>query len=201
MRTLLSRVMVALALAVPAQAQPPAAAEPMYPRIDPARLLEGPALVAALRQGGLVLYMRHARQAVPQPQGCTQANLTAEGVAQAASVGSALRRLAIRVGTVHASHLCRASLTARLLDVGEVRETADLNPSVEPAIQAARRKRMADLPPAGTNTLLVSHVQGAERPEERMQLELGEIVAYRPDGKGGSQPVARIRVEDWDALR
>jgi len=144
--------------------------------------------------------MRHAKQTAPQPEACSPANLTAEGRQQAAQVGERLKALAIPVGTIHASIFCRASITAKLMQVGPVQETADLLPSTDPAVQAARGRLLAQPPAAGTNTLLVSHVQGGEKEADRMQLELAEIIVYRPDGRGAAAPVARIAPEDWTAL-
>jgi phosphohistidine phosphatase SixA len=195
---MIARALVCLLFSAAALAQEPA--ERAYPAIDPAQRLEGKALAAALRAGGFVLFMRHARQVNPQPQDCTAAALAAEGQAQAAAVGASLRRLRIPVGDVRASTLCRAGITARLMDLGPVGETGDLLPSILPDVQGARRRLLAEPPKPGTNTLLVSHVQGGEQPADRMQLDLAEVIVFRPDGHGGSGAVARIRVEDWSAL-
>jgi len=193
----LGLLLASLVLALPAVAATP---DERFPRIDPAQRLEGKALVTALRAGGYVLFMRHARQAAPQPEACSPANLTPEGQQQAARAGERLRALAIPIGAIHASTFCRASITATLMQVGRVDETPDLLPSIEPEVQAARRHRLAQPPKGGTNTLLVSHVQGGENEADRMQLELAEIIVYRPDGRGAAAPVARIAPEDWAAL-
>ena len=192
------RALFLLLFSAAALAQSPP--ERAYPTIDPAQRLEGKALITAVREGGFVLFMRHARQVNPQPQECSPAALAAEGQAQAAAVGASLRKLKIPIGEVRASTLCRAGITARLMDVGEVRETPDLLPGTEPAVQAARRRLLAQPPKPGTNTLLVSHVQGGEQPADRMQLELAEVIVFRPDGRGGSSAIARVRLEDWSGL-
>jgi len=190
--------LVSVILALPVVA---AETEERLPRIDPAQRVEGKALVAALRAGGYVLFMRHAKQTAPQPQNdCSAANLTAEGREQAARVGAGIKALAIPIGAIHASTLCRAGITAQLMQVGRVDETPDLLPSIEPAIQAGRRRLLAQPPASGTNTLLLSHVQGGEDAADRMQLEPAEIIVYRPDGRGAAAPVARIAPEDWTAL-
>ncbi len=195
-------------LAAGASAQgpaPPAADTPvLLPVVDPAKALEGPALVEALRKGGFVLFIRHARQAGPQEEApCTHANLAPDSEAQVKRVAAGLTVLRIPVGLVLASPVCRALETARLLGLGEPEITQDLRLGTPdtPQVHAARAKRLAQAPPPGANTLLVSHGQGSLNPLERMQLELLEIVVFRPDGRGGSEPVARIRIEDWDRLR
>ena len=193
----LSAFLASLAFAASAVA---AAPDARLPRIDPAQRLEGPALLAALRAGGYVLFMRHAKQTAPQPEACSAANLTPEGRQQATRVGERIRALGIPIGAIHASTFCRASITASLMQVGRVDETADLLPSIDPGVQAGRRRLLSQPPAAGSNTLLVSHVQGGENEADRMQLELAEIVVYRPDGRGAAAPVARIAPEDWAAL-
>ena len=193
-----SAPLLALLLSAAALAQSPP--ESVYPVIDPGARLEGKALVDALREGGFVLFMRHARQVNPQPEQCSRAALASQGQAQAAHVGGSLRKLGSPIGSVRASTLCRASITAALMEVGGVEETADLLPSIDAGIQAARRRQLAAAPKPGTNTLLVSHVQGGEQVIDRMQLELAEVIVFRPDGRGGSAAIARIRGEDWDKL-
>ena len=189
--------LIALLSSASAFAQEPP--RPVYPLIDPAHRIEGKALAEALRAGGFVLFMRHVQQVTPQPQECSLAALTPEGQAQATSVGESLRKLKIPIGHVRASTLCRASITARLMDMGPVQETGDLLPGSDPAV-AARRRQLAESPKPGTNTLLVSHIQGAEQPGDRMQFQLAEVIVFRPDGRGGSTPVARVRAEEWSSL-
>ena len=175
----------------------------LAPAIEPARELKGRALVDALRDGGYVLFTRHARQGGPQNEApCTQPNLVAEGEAQARKLGLALHALKIPIGAVRASPWCRAIETARLLEVGDVEITADLNPGNDSTreLHSARRKLLAQMPPPGSNTLMASHGQASSRQEEKLHLDLAEIVVYRPDGRGGTEPVARIKLEDWDAL-
>ena len=193
------RILALLAFATAVLAQAPAE-PPRYPLVDPAKRLEGKALAEALRAGGHVLFMRHARQTAPQPQDCSVRNLTPEGEAQALGVGKSLRALRIPIGTVRASTFCRASITARLMDVGPVEETPDLLPGIEPALHAARRRLLAETPKPGTNTLLVAHVQSAEKPADRLLLELAEVIVFKPDGQGGFEAVARVRPEGWSSL-
>src|SRR3954464_2544153 len=88
--------------------------------VDP---LQGAALVSALRQGGFVLYLRHASTGFGQnDEGMTdfancasQRNLTDAGRAEARAIGAALRELRIPVGPVVASPFCRTMETARLV--------------------------------------------------------------------------------------
>ena len=173
------------------------------PIILPERELKGAALVEALRKGGYVLYMRHAMQITPKFGPCEGSNLTPEGEEQARAVGNGLRALKIPIGRVLSSELCRNRDTARLLGFGEYEVTIDLNPGGMPPgfdVGIARARRLTELPRAGTNTILVSHVHGSQKKSEWLHLELAEIIVHRPDGKGGAEAVARVRVEGWGEL-
>src|SRR5512143_2013384 len=85
--------------------------------------LAGPALLAALRSGGYILYFRHAStdfgQSDEQMTGyedcAKQRNLTDAGRAEARAIGEALRDLRIPIGDVRASPFCRTMETARLM--------------------------------------------------------------------------------------
>lgn len=187
-------------LAVPLLAAMLASAQHV-PRVDPAHALAGAELVAQLRRGGFVLFMRHAQHGGTQTtEPCQHDNLVPEGHDQARIVGTALRALRVSIGTLRSSPVCRAIQTAERLGVGEVRTTADLNPGMDPNIAAARAVLLAQPPPPGTNALLVSHVQSGRNEADRISLEIGEVIVYRPDGRGATAPVARIRVEQWEGL-
>ena len=173
------------------------------PIIPPAREIKGATLIEALRKGGYVLYIRHALQVAPTLGPCIGSNLTPVGEEQARTVGRALRALKIPIGLVLSSEPCRNLDTARLLGFGEYEITIDLNPGGMPPgfdIGTARTKRLAEMPRAGTNTILVSHVHGSKKKSEWLHLELAEIIVHRPDGKGGAEAVARVMVEGWKEL-
>ena len=187
-----------------AQVVPPAPpAVPVLPLVDPANEVTGAKFVDALRGGGYVLYMRHALQIPPTSEKCDTSNLTPVGEAQARAVGAALRELKIPIGQVRSSQPCRNRDTARLLGLGPVEITDDLNPAGLREgfdVSAARLRQLQEAPPRGTNSLLVSHVHGSLKKAEWMHLEIAEIIVYRPDGKGSTMPVARVRVEGWEEL-
>ena len=184
-------------------APPVAAVQPPLPIVDRAKELKGFALVEALRKGGFVLYMRHTETGLVTEK-CETSNLSASGEAAASNVGAALRELKISIGVVRSSQPCRAVDTARLLGLGAVEITEDLNPTPSREgvdIGAVRSRRLAEMPPTGTNAVLVSHLHGSRKKEEWLHLGMGEIIVFRPDGKDGHEPVARIAVTDWIALK
>ncbi|MGG6310568.1 histidine phosphatase family protein [Paenibacillus macerans] len=175
-------------------------------------------LLAALRQGGYVLYVRHGEANVGEdrpglrPEDCSaQRNLSAVGRGQARRFGSAQRELGIPVATpVLASPLCRTRETAALA-FGPARVRA------EPALlrlyrlsgggTAAPAERQAALrvldsllervPPAGTNRVIVAHNFPPGVGLDPLP-DLGTVVV-RPRGTGrGYDVVARIPLEAWD---
>ncbi|MFM1989647.1 MAG: hypothetical protein RJA99_2604 [Pseudomonadota bacterium] len=114
-RTLLRGTLGAAVLAAAPRAALPA---------DPAASAARPSgeRLAALRAGGCVVLMRHARTepGVGDPPGfrleaCgTQRNLSDDGRAQALAIGAALRELGVPVDQVRSSRWCRCLDTARL---------------------------------------------------------------------------------------
>lgn len=170
-----------------------------FPRIDPVNELKGRALIDALRKGGYVLYMRHTQTGTITPE-CTASNLTPAGERDARNVGAALRAAEIPIRRLLSSPVCRVLDTARLLGLRDPEVTSDLSnvpPNPDADLAAARSRLVATPPPAGGNVLLVSHMQGGKQEQDRIYLDLGEIVVFRPDGGGAAVPTARIRVDDW----
>lgn len=90
--------------------------------------------LARARDPGIVSLVRHARApGTGDPAGfelddcTTQRNLSDEGRAHARRLGAALRAVGVRDADVRSSQWCRCLDTARLLDVGRVREAPYLN--------------------------------------------------------------------------
>ncbi len=185
--------------------------------IAPDREIKGMQLIQALRNGGYNLYMRHAQSTIGQDgsllqtpawwENCAiQRNMSDTGREQARKVGSGIKALKIPVNLVVTAQFCRTRETGHLLGLGPIEVTEDMNHQIGQRagfdVNAARFRRLAELPPKGTNNILVSHTHGSPRPEERIMggIQEAEVVVYRPDGKGGSEPVARIPVPEWDNL-
>jgi phosphohistidine phosphatase SixA len=141
----------------------------------PALMLAAPALastpgwVTTLRDGGFVLYMRHAitdRSQVDTGRlgdRAGQRNLSAAGVAQARALAEAMARLAIPLRPIRSSPVFRAVDTAQAMargapvDVTMELVADDYTSDVAGAIASARRA-MGTAPPAGSNALLVGHI-------------------------------------------
>ena len=190
---------------------------PNVAMIDPAKELKGATLLQALRKGGYNLYMRHAVSNVGQDgnliqtpfwwDNCTiQRNIADGGRDQARKVGAALLELKIPVSQVLTAQFCRTRDTGYAMGLGPIEITEDLNHQIGQRVgfdvNAARFRQLAEAPAEGTNRLLVSHTHGSPKAEERIMsaMQEAEIVVYQPDNNGGSEPVARISVAEWDNL-
>jgi phosphohistidine phosphatase SixA len=163
------------------------------------------ALVEALRQGGYVIYFRHARTDFSQRDSSladcrSQRNLSDEGREQARAIGAAIRSLGIPIGRVLASPFCRTRDTAQLA-FGEVEISRDLlgrGPSEEQSRLAASALRpLLGTPPApGTNTVLVSHGYNL-RAADGIVVAEGEAAIYRPGEDGTFTRIGRLTSDQW----
>ncbi|MBL8524832.1 MAG: hypothetical protein JNN20_14160 [Betaproteobacteria bacterium] len=193
----------------------PAAANPVL--IAPDQELKGMQLVTALRRGGYNLYMRHAQATIGQDgnllqtpmwwENCAiQRNMSDGGREQARKVGNGIKALNIPVSMVLTAQFCRTRETGHLLGLGPIEVTEDVNHQIGQRtgfdVNVSRFKRLAEMPPKGSNNMIVSHTHGSPRAEERIMggIQEAEVVVYRPDGKGNAEPVARIPVPEWDNL-
>jgi virginiamycin B lyase len=202
-------VLAALTLAVAAcggGADAPRPAEPA--RAGDARF------VAALRDGGYVIALRHARTDFSMTDAetldyadCTrQRNLEAQGRAQARAIGRAVRALGVPIGAVLASPYCRTRDTARLA-FGRATTSADLvsdtgvRQGEDPETLDDRfRARLRRRPAAGTNTVLVSHNFAIDA-ATGVDVEEGEAAVFRPQAGGrGFRLVRTVTSEQWTTL-
>ncbi len=172
-------------------------------------------LAAALQRGGYVILFRHAQTDQSQQDtdlqnitNCaTQRNLTGEGRTQARTIGGAFETLAIPVGQVVSSDLCRALDTARLATgkapepterirdntPGKVAETTMAERNV------ALRQILTSPQPVGTNRVVVSHMPNILS-VTGVRLDEGDALVLAPDGGNDVRLVARLAVADWDTL-
>ena len=181
------------------------------PDAEPTRL--GPLeLVEALREGGYVVYLRHAttdrsREDYPDVDlgDCrTQRNLSEAGREQARAIGASFRALEIPLGRVAASEYCRTRETAELA-FGSFEEERDLtgfpeksNPTYEERVR--RTKELLAAPPSeGTNTILVAHVKNLEESAGR-SIEEGELAVFEPLGATRYRYRGRIPASLWPHL-
>ena len=170
------------------------------------------ALLAKLRQGGYVLFLRHTSTDFSQNdsrmtsyEDCVnQRNLTDKGRAEARDIGAHVQRLAIPIGEVLASPFCRTMETARLTfgkakAMNEVRG-GPARPE-DPARYDDLRKLLATRPAGKTNTVISSHGNPFHAVAGPPYLAEGEIAVVEPKGDARFSVVGRIRIEDWPSLK
>jgi phosphohistidine phosphatase SixA len=168
-------------------------------------------LLDGLRQGGFVIYFRHAdtdhkQRDVPplNLDDCTtQRNLTDRGREHARAIGAAIRALGIPIGTVLASPLCRCVETANLaFGAAElsyaVREGGPLPPGSTGRYDPLRAL-LSTVPPAGSNTVIVGHGYPLYTLIGGQYLDEGEAAVVRPDG-AGFKVVVRVGLKEWREL-
>ena len=180
--------------------------------------LSGRALVDALRQGGYVIYFRHAATDWSQDDyvsaegewtSCDPARmrqLSDQGRASARRIGEAIRRLNIPVGRVLSSEYCRTRQTAQLMDIGPVVPTraimnmrvADMVGGREAVIERAQRE-LARPPKPGTNTVLVAHGNLMQAASGAYTGEAGAGI-FAPSGGKNFQLVGRLEPDQWPQL-
>ena len=190
----------------------PAQAQPSPPSSSPAEL------ATALRQGGLVLYMRHPATESAQTDAealdfadCgTQRNLSEAGRHAAREIGAALRDIRVPVTRAVTSEYCRAREAAVLMGLPPAETEAALNDGGRMLAKGpdspqahALRDMLRRAPGTGEVLLIVAHrpnIVDAAGPAFS-DLGEGEIVAFRPVAEGpGFAPLARIRASDWPGL-
>ena len=177
--------------------------------------LAGAALLSALREGGYVIYFRHADTgpATPDPPGVdlqrceTQRNLNDNGRMEARAIGAAFKALRIPVGRVLTSAFCRCRETAALaFGSYQVAPTLTVVPR-GPQFAAARETAAARLrsllstqPESGTNTVLVAHGFNLIDLDGLYLSTQGEAAVYRPLRGDMYRLVARVLPAQWAEL-
>lgn len=169
-------------------------------------------LVQALRQGGLVVFFRHAASersrdddpVVDLGDCSTQRNLTEKGRRQARAIGDAFRTLAIPVGDVRASEYCRTRETAELAfsRITLDRRLTGFPHRGDPTFAARLAQTKALLgraPGSGANTILVGHIVNI-RPAAGISIGEGELAVFEPHGEGAFTYLGRIPASAWPQL-
>lgn len=178
----------------------------------PAQEADPDALVEALREGGHVLYMRHAStetdyadQVGAEMGDCsTQRMLSEAGWREAREIGRAIARLGIPVGEVLSSEYCRAWRTADLA-FGRHEKTPSLNfapaENYSEAQIAQLREGVAPLlaapPPPGLNTVIVGHDDPFEAATGTYPEPMGVAYVIRPEGGEGFKVLGHIPPDGW----
>ncbi|MDY7007064.1 MAG: histidine phosphatase family protein [Cyanobacteriota bacterium] len=177
--------------------------------------LSGTELLNALKQGGHVIYFRHAQtekdyadQVKAVMGDCsTQRALSEVGWEQSKTIGEAFRQNAIPFDRVISSQYCRAWQTADLA-FGKYEKNGDLNfPKAADYTpeQVAQMKALLDpmltaMPSAGTNTIIVGHDDLFEASTGIYPDPQGMAYVIKPDGSGNFELIANVLPEEWAKL-
>src|SRR3954464_9242403 len=149
-------------------------------------------VLKGLREGGYVLYMRHAStdfsqndSAMRSYEDCTnQRNLTDKGRDEARAVGEQIKRLHIPVGQVLASPFCRTMETARLV-FGKAQPMKEVRGGPaqpeDPRRYDELRKLLSTPVAKGENRVISSHGNPFHAVAGPPYLAEGEIAVVRPD--------------------
>lgn len=172
-------------------------------------------LLAALRAGGTVIFLRHAETGSPWPdhaaavlgECASQRELNAAGRAQAEAIGEAFRELAIPLRGVLASPFCRTMETGVLAFGTAMPEAAlSLPRHLDAAAHAAMGEALVKLlakaarSAAPGNLVLVGHsyhliAAGGPRPDPQ-----GAAAVLRPHAEGRFDTLALIPPDGWMRL-
>jgi len=180
---------------------------------SPPDVLNTAELLDALREGGYILYFRHAitdhsthdRDRNNLQNCATQRLLSEEGRAQMRDIGQAIRDLGIQVSTILSSPYCRSIDTA-MQGFGRMQIDTDLKHTVtadeETAERQAKalRKLLSTPPAAGSNTVLSSHTANLQDATGIWPKPEGVAVVFQPTADGGYRYVATIVPDRWREL-
>ncbi|MGE5471425.1 MAG: histidine phosphatase family protein [Bacteroidota bacterium] len=173
-------------------------------------------LMAEIRQGGFILYMRHGNTDNSRPDRApavdlddcgTQRILSDEGRALMKKVGQEIRDARVPVGKVLVSPMCRTLESAKLA-VGEKFEVVEplmysanmTSEEKKPRVEALRK--LLVVPPAkGTNTLLIAHAPNLDDLIGFFVKPEGTVVVFRQRGVAGFEYAASIHPDDWAMFR
>jgi phosphohistidine phosphatase SixA len=169
-------------------------------------------LVDALREGGYVIYLRHAETdrskeddpAVELEDCATQRNLSDEGREQSRAIGEAFRALEIPIGAVYSSEYCRTRDTAELAFGSYEAEPVltgfpeESDPTYGERVTRTR-ELLGEAPEEGENTVLVTHVKNLEEVTGRT-IEEGELAVFEPLGGTRFRYRGRIPADVWPEL-
>jgi phosphohistidine phosphatase SixA len=213
-----SGALVLLSSAASACGSPSRPADPKLLLPERTAWLTGDTLLHELQQGGYVLYFRHfhtdhtrwhedpikprhAEMTVRDfVASCDQQRpLTDFGRHRARHVGLILRAHGVPIGTVRSSPYCRALESATLLAGRAPDDTTYAlvhrgGGLTYQEMAANVRPLLGEIPPPGTNTMLVGH-----RPQmdDTRLIEEGECFVLRPLGEGRFELVSTIYDTDW----
>jgi len=206
----------------PSLTSPPAQAEKLSPgekaNAEFTDNLSGQPLLAALKEGGHVIFFRHAAtekdyadQADPNMRldDCeTQRKLSKEGIRDARAIGAAFSRLKIPVGSIVTSDYCRSWKTADLAFGRHDRKNPNLNflpfeDYTDAQVETMKQQMLpilSEMPASGTNSIIVGHDDLFEAATGIYPDPQGIAYVLKPDGNGRFVIIANLLPQEWNKL-
>ncbi len=192
-----------LMIAMPATGQTPAALSATPAAAD---TLSPQQLGGALKQGGYVVYLRHALTDTSRNDAKMQSDtdcdnqrgLSTAGRSMASTMGQNIKALKLRSQEVLSSPLCRTMDTATLA-LGQATATNALR-EIEGRDYAQLRRLMTTSVAKGSNRWLVGHGAPLRLSAGGPPLAEGEAVVLRPTGSSWTV-VARLQAADWASVK
>jgi phosphohistidine phosphatase SixA len=169
------------------------------------------ALIQVLKQGGYVLYFRHGAtnntgektvESKDLDNCAIQRNLSPEGKAQSKSMGAAIKRHQIPIGTVYTSPYCRCVDTAMNL-FGKAKKSEALHFAIHTSrVQNEESTQqllemLATKPLAGMNTAIISHTANLNSAVKIFPRPEGVAHVFKPEGNGHFSYLGLIMPETW----
>ena len=182
------------------------------PLFEPERLSlkELRKLIPQLKQGGYVIYIRHATTDYNQEDkrpvdlnNCkTQRNLTKQGRKQAQTIGRAFRQHHIPVGQVISSPYCRCLETAKLAFGQATRSDSlyfamGLKREGKEVKGVELRNMLMQAPAKGKNTVIVSHTANLQEAVGLWPKPEGASYIFKIDDTGELQAIAIVEPDLW----
>jgi phosphohistidine phosphatase SixA len=173
-------------------------------------------LAQMLRAGGYVIVFRHGAtfpdQADTDPLNydnvAQQRRLNAKGEEAAKALGQAFKTVVVPIGKVVTSEYDRAYQTAKLAGVDNIEKTTDVtegglvvSPNENNRRAAAFRKLASTVPPAGSNTLIITHKPNILDAfgKDWFDVKEGEATIFQPDGTT-YKTIARVQMDEWPRI-
>jgi phosphohistidine phosphatase SixA len=204
---ILSVILSVLLIGLPLQA---AQASPEGDASNSGKNLIDSALIDELRDGGFILYIRHAatdhdiadsdRENLANCE--TQRPLSELGREQSRKIGESFATLRIPVAKIIASPYCRAKNTA-ILAFGRAELNDDLKFSLGSGSDNEKRQAdvlralLAEEPATGTNTVIAGHTANLREASGVWPKPEGVTVVFEPDGAGSFHYRAAIHPDSW----
>ncbi|NQW01441.1 MAG: histidine phosphatase family protein [Rhodospirillales bacterium] len=171
-------------------------------------------LVERLRQGGYILYVRHAvtdhsqsdRDLSDLSQCDLQRNLSAQGIRESKVMGAAIAALAIKIDRVYTSPYCRCVDTAKIVFddyqiVQELRATFFTNQKETELLAGYLKSQLSKEPATGHNIVLVGHTSNLRDLTRVWPKPEGVTHVFKPLGDGrGYEHLGRILPTEWGQL-